>query len=92
VIHLTGYRTFLQHNDDADNVRAELENLRTYMLHRCEKPDRKRRVVETTFPNSIVAIDLLDISDLHRFNSFYKWKLLLVDTFSRFLWAYKLKK
>jgi hypothetical protein len=45
----------------------------------------------TTFPNEIVAIDLLDISDLHRFNSFYKWILLLVDTFSRFLWAYKLK-
>jgi hypothetical protein len=40
----SGYRTFLQNNkfDDADNVRAELENLRTYTLHRRKKPDRKR--------------------------------------------------
>jgi hypothetical protein len=51
----SGYSTFLQNNkfNDVDNVRVELENLTTYTLHRRKKPDQKRRVVETTFPNEI---------------------------------------
>jgi hypothetical protein len=90
---LSSVNTFLKNNkfEDADLVRRTLENLRTYTLHRQKKPARRRRIVEVTFPREIVCIDLLDISDLHRFNSFYKWMLVLVDSFSRYVWLYKLK-
>jgi len=38
-------------------------------------------------------MDLLDISDskISRQNKGYKWKLLIVDIFSRRIWTYALK-
>jgi hypothetical protein len=89
----SGIKKFLDNNkfNDIQEVKETLQNLRSYTLHSGKKPSKKRRVVVTSFLREIVAIDLLDITDLHRFNSFYKWMLVLVDTFSRFVWVYKLK-
>jgi len=89
----SGLDTFFKHNSfkDREMVSRSLENLRAYTQHRSKKPEKRFRPVLVTFNREILSIDLLDITNLHRYNSFYSWMLVMVDTFSRYVWVLKLK-
>ena len=55
------------------------------------KKNYKRLRVETNYPNEQWQIDLIDMSSLSRYNSGFRYILIVIDVYSRYVWARKLK-
>ena len=55
------------------------------------KKSYKRLKVETNYPNEQWQIDLMDMSFLSRYNSGFRYILIVIDVYSRYVWARKLK-
>ena len=73
-------------------IEDTLASLQTYTLH---KPIRKkfpRRKVVVAFMNLLYTADLIDYRRHSRVNQGYRYILVIVDAFSKFLWSIKLKR
>ena len=80
---------------DASTKRSKVEKVLrssdTYTLHKpIRKPSKYRRVY-TKGINYLFQIDLCDMSKHASDNSGYKWIITCIDTFSKKLWAFKIK-
>ena len=54
------------------------------------KPKEYRKVI-TYFPNDMWTADLVDMQSLEKQNDGYKYILTMIDIYSRYAWAIKLK-
>ena len=75
---------------DKKTVEKTLNDLKTFSLH---KPIRKvwiRRKVIVATSRDVCATDLIDVSNLSSENDNKNWILLIVDVFSKYLWAYEM--
>lgn len=72
------------------DVKAFLENQNTY---RITKPQvfRVNKPITSLFPNSLWAIDLIDMLYLSKSNYEYRYIINVVDVFSRKIWLEKIK-
>lgn len=58
-----------------------------------KKSAKKRNgMILSLSPDEIYQIDLIDMSKFARFNEGYNWIAIIVDVFSRKMWAYPLKR
>ena len=72
-------------------VEKYLKSDDTYTLHKpVQKPKRYRRVY-TKGISYLYNIDLVDMSAYESSNKGYKWIIMVIDTFSKKLWAFKTK-
>ena len=55
------------------------------------KKKYKRLKVEINQPNEQWQIDLMDMSSLSRYNSGFRYVLIVIDVYSRYVWSRKLK-
>ena len=62
-----------------------------HSLHRQRRKRFPRRKVITSYPGQIVQSDLIDMQKLSSKNSGYNYILVLIDCFSKYLWAAPLK-
>ena len=63
-----------------------------YTLHRPIRKPRKYRRILTKHINYLWQIDLVDMSSLARINKNFKWIIMVIDCFSKKLWAIKTKR
>lgn len=72
------------------DVKAFLENQNTYKI---TKPQifRVNKPITSLFPNSLWAIDLIDMLYLSKSNYEYRYIINVVDVFSRKIWLEKIK-
>ena len=63
-----------------------------YTLHRPVRKPRKFRRILTKHINYLWQIDLVDMSSLARINKNFKWIIMVIDCFSKKLWAIKTKR
>ena len=54
------------------------------------KPKEYRKVI-SYFPNDLWSADLVDMQSLEKQNDGYKYILTVIDIYSRYAWAIKLK-
>eukprot|EP00116_Pleurobrachia_bachei_P005894 sb/3466156/ len=89
----TFYRSLKER--DARTKRSKVEKaLRssdTYTLHKPTRKPSKYRRVYTKGINYLFQIDLCDMSAHASQNSGYNWIITCIDTFSKKLWAFKIK-
>jgi transposase InsO family protein len=63
-----------------------------YTLHRPVKKPRKYRRVITKHINYLWQVDLVDMSAHAEHNKDYRWIIMVIDCFSKKLWAIKTKR
>ena len=69
-----------------------LKNNKTHSLHaRARKPDKYRRIV-SRYPGNILQMDLVEMGKFSRKNNRYKYILMVIDTFSKKLYAEPIKR
>ena len=69
------------------------EFIRSQPLHQIQQPIRHQvnKPITATYPNQIIAIDLIDVSMFEKSNNGFNWILDCVDIFSGYCWLGKLK-
>ena len=60
-------------------------------IHKPTYKPKEYRIVITYFPNDIWTADLVDMQSLEKQNNGYKYILTVIDIYSRYAWAIKLK-
>ena len=73
------------------HVREFLESQPSYTVHRRYKKIKRRRSILTAASFSRLEADLLELGDLSSWNRGYKYVLIVIDCFSRHVWAKPLK-
>ena len=73
-------------------VKEFLEKQSSYTLHKLTRKKFVRRKVLSPKPKVIASCDLADLSRLSRYNRGYKFLLVVIDVFSRFLQIVAVKK
>lgn len=73
-------------------VEEFLEDQPSYTLHRITRRRFARRKILSPRPKVIASCDLADMSGLARHNNGYRYILVVIDVFSRFLKAVPVKK
>ena len=73
------------------DVERWLQGQDTYTVHRPVRRKFKRNRVIVSHIDSQWDGDLMDMSSLAKYNNHYRYILLLIDIFSRFVWAVPLK-
>ena len=72
-------------------LREWLKSQETYTLHRQVRHRFPRSRVVVSGSGQQADADLMDMTQLSKFNDGYKYVLLLIDAFSRFLWTMPIK-
>lgn len=72
-------------------VRQIIQNEDSYGLQQPIRRKFKRLQVRVTEIDEQFALDLIDLTTLSKYNDSFKYVLVVMDVFSRFLWARKLK-
>jgi len=75
-----------------NKIKRYLQRNITHSLHRPVRRNFPRRRIVTHFPGQIVQSDLIDMQRYSGSNSGYNFILVVIDCFSKKLWAYPLKK
>ena len=93
----TGQNAFFKAAKERDSttkrsaVKKVLKASHSYTLHKpVRKPTKYRRIYSKSI-NYQFQIDLVDMSAYAKQNNGYKWIITCIDTFSKKLWALKLK-
>ena len=69
-----------------------LKNNKTHSLHaRARKPGKYRGIV-SRYPGNILQMDLVEMGKFSRKNNRYKYILMVIDTFSKKLYAEPIKR
>ena len=79
-------------NISRKNVKDFLEKQPSYTLHKLTRKKFVRRKILSPKPKVIASCDLADLSKLSRYNRGYKFLLVVIDVFSRFLQIEPVKK
>jgi len=89
----SGFKGFFENRKFKDKVKtkAELEQLKEYYLFKPIKRKFKRRPVQVDGPEKQIVFDLIDIQQLAKENQGYKYILIIIDAFSKKLWAAPIK-
>jgi transposase InsO family protein len=74
-----------------DKVTKELQRIKEVYLHKPTRKKFKRRKIYVPFTKFQIAADLLDLSKYSRINKGNTFILIIIDAFSRFIWAYPIK-
>ncbi len=85
------YKDLAQPGSFSAKIKQYLKRNETHSLH---KPVRKRfprRRIVTHFPGQIVQSDLIDMQRYTTKNSGYKFIIVVIDCFSKYLWVRPLK-
>ena len=72
-------------------VKEFLQGNDAYTLHKPTRKPRRFRRIYTLGINYHFQADLVDMSKFAKENNGYKWILNVIDTFSKKLWAFKIK-
>ena len=72
-------------------VKEYLKSDDVYTLHKPVKRPRRYRRVYTKRIGYLYQADLIDVTKYGEENYGYKWMLLVIDTFSKYLWVFPLK-
>lgn len=75
-----------------ERLRRILSSLDPYTLHREYKKPKNYNLFYAYRRRTHFQADLIDISELHRANSFYRYLLVIIDVFTRKIWVLPLKK
>ena len=93
----TGRRAFYRSLKDEGKevthkkVKRYLESDDVYTLHKPVKRPKYYRRVYTKRIGYLYQADLIDVTQYGQENYGYKWMLLVIDTFSRYLWIFPMK-
>eukprot|EP00116_Pleurobrachia_bachei_P005918 sb/3466180/ len=89
----TFYRSLKERNPNTKRgkVNKELRSSDVYTLHKPVQKPRNYRRVFTKGINYLFQIDLCDMSKHVKDNNGFKWIITCIDTFSKKLWAFKIK-
>ena len=68
-----------------------LESQDAYTLHKTKRKRFQRNRVQVGGIDSLWQIDLADLSSLSKFNDNYKWLLVAIDVFSKYVWCQPMK-
>ncbi|XP_066965644.1 uncharacterized protein [Macrobrachium rosenbergii] len=82
----------VEKNITRDDVKDFLQSQPSYTLHKGTLKKFPRRKVLSPKPRVIVSSDLADMSKLAPYNGGYKYLLIVIDQFSRYLQVVPLKK
>ena len=85
------YKDLTQPGSFSAKIKRYLRQNETHSLH---KPVRKRfprRRIVTHYPGQIIQSDLIDLQKYSTKNSNYKFILVVIDCFSKYLWVRPLK-
>lgn len=74
------------------DVKSFMENNRTYTLHKVSKKKFPRRKILAPKPLVILSCDLADFSHLQRYNKGFRYIMVCLDVFSRYLQVVPLKR
>ena len=72
-------------------IREWLKTQDSYTLHKPARRRMKRGRVIVSSIDSLWQADLADLSSLSQFNDDFKWILVVIDVFSKYLWCVSLK-
>ena len=72
-------------------IKAFLQSVRAYTIHRPAPKKFPRRKVTTAGINDLLQIDLTDLQSLAHENDGYRYLFFCIDVFSKFLWVVPLK-
>lgn len=81
----------LDENITTDRVKSFLEGVRTYTLHKPTRTRFPRRKIIAPKPRVILSCDLGDFSHLQKYNKGFKYIMVCIDVFSRYLQVFTLK-
>ena len=93
----TGRRAFYRSLKDEGKevthkkVKRYLESDDVYTLHKPVKRPKHYRRVYTKRIGYLYQADLIDVTKYSQENYGYKWMLLVIDTFSKYLWIFPMK-
>ena len=74
-----------------DKIKIYLRKNQTHSLHKTKRINFPRRQIVTNFPGQILQSDLIDMQKFSNTNGGYKFILVVIDCFSKFLWCQALK-
>jgi transposase InsO family protein len=77
--------------ENKEQVVQELNKIKEVYLHKPIRKKFKRRKIYVPFTRFQLAADLLDLSKYSKQNKGNTFILLIIDAFSRFMWAYPIK-
>ena len=88
----TGLPAFIQANNykSPKKVRKALQELKSYTLHKRVLHKFPRRVTRVFFPDYQWGADLMDVSNVSKYNRNVKYILLIICNFSKYIWTYPL--
>jgi len=76
---------------DKQQTKDELERIKEYYLFKPINRKFKRRPVQVDGPENQIVFDLIDIQQYAKANNGYKYILIVIDAFSKKLWAAAIK-
>jgi hypothetical protein len=68
-----------------------LESQKTFTVNKITRQKFKRRGYEINNIGDLLQIDLIDFSNISKYNDNYKFILICIDCFSKYVWMEKLK-
>ena len=74
-----------------EKIRKFLQGQETYTVNRQHRKKFQRKRYEVTNINDLWQIDLMDFQSISKENDGYKFILICIDVFSKYLWVEKLK-
>jgi len=85
--------TFLKNSKFKDKLEVEkvLSDLKTYSVHKNIRKNYPRRKLMVMWTDDTWTMDIVDLLSLKFSNSHFGYILVLMDSFSRYLWSFPLK-
>ena len=74
------------------DIEKALRSIDSYSLPKPLKRTKLYRRIYSKGINYLFQIDLIDMSNFENENDGYRWFIMIIDTFSKKAWAFKLKR